>query len=142
MNKALIRKLQNIAIEMIIDTKSFLESKTGQLCKATMSELAMCKERCTIKMSLPRIMGNTTLAIKIASSLNLNVLCLTYSQSIINCRWEMKPRPLVCSWNKYEKYFGNRFDVIIIDMSSLMSKRKLEKIYQDFGHDLVYFLTG
>jgi hypothetical protein len=97
--------------------------------RSYISPLALAKEFCTVKFCLPRQSGHTTFAKKLMKSRScVYVTQEQYGRRILN---ELEPKyKRRVSWlDNLNKLRGLTFDIFIVDVSSMLSNKQIEKIY-------------
>lgn len=118
----------------ILDTIKFLDGVFGlrkesqQNLKRNMGQLSFNKEFRTIRLSIPRQTGNTSIVVNLLNKLPYSVLYLRkYSQkSDYEYKYDLDSKQIFI---RVEDMYMRRIEYVIVDQSSYMNPRELESLY-------------
>lgn len=105
------------------------QAKIPEKFKSYLNPLAWLKESCTIKFCLPRQSGHTTFAEKLMKTRK----CCYLAPEMCARRFMEKLEPKLkggVSWpSNLNRIKGKSFDILIVDVSSMMSNKQIDNIY-------------
>jgi len=138
-NYKLSNAAKEFAVTLVEETLERNASKEVAELIEKFSPLAACKELCTVSVRLPRRCGNSTIANELGRRGWLNTITIVPN---ISSKISIKYGKFVETWDTYKERAGCSINVVIIDISSMISKQKLDDIYNTFGPSKVYLLVG
>lgn len=100
------------------------------------------KEFCTLRLSLPRRLGNTTLCWMLMERYK-NALCVTLNQDLLNQILAGNPRKydgVYLTWNQVIRETRmSKLDLVVVDCASLVER--LDDIYESTQASFYVFIS-
>jgi hypothetical protein len=123
------------AIIFVVDSFAVIEERAKRISKLLTLPIAK-KEFLTLKLSLPRRLGNTTIAVKLLETLKNSILISRVQESVNNVKqchkeiFEKSGKNIFTRYTFESKVKRKKYFCVIVDEASYIEDRILDNIYK------------